>query len=74
MIRIRLSRGGKRNKPFFSIVAIKRSKKAKGGSPLAILGSWQPDKKRLTLDKEKLNSWVSKGAQVSLTLKNLMKS
>lgn len=71
MIRIRLSRGGKRNDPFYRIVAVDKHKKARGGV-LEVLGHWFPRKKDLKLDKKKVQFWLAKGAQPTQTIKSLI--
>lgn len=72
MIRIRLARGGKRNDPFYRIVAIKKQRKITG-KPLDILGTWHPKKNDLKIDKKKVNEWVKKGAQISTGVNKLIK-
>lgn len=71
MIKIRLSRGGTRNKPFYQIVAIDERKKNKARY-LQILGIWHPAKKLFTIKKELLAKWVKVGAQISPSLKKLL--
>lgn len=71
MIRIRLARGGVKNKPFYRIIAIEKSRK-RNGRALDILGYYNPDKKELKIDKDKLKSWVDKGAQISSPLTKLI--
>jgi small subunit ribosomal protein S16 len=71
MIKIRLSRGGVRNKPFYKIVAIDEKKK-KTAPYLEMLGHWRPSTKDLSLDKKKVEAWVKKGAQVSPAVKKLL--
>jgi ribosomal protein S16 len=36
------------------------------------LGTWNPVKKEVKIEKEKVKSWVSKGAQISATVKKLL--
>lgn len=67
MIKIRLSRGGRKNVPFYRIVA------TNGTSPrdskfLEKLGTYNPlandaDEKRVTIDKDRIEHWLSVGAQ-----------
>lgn len=71
MIKIRLSRGGVKNKPFYRIVAIKESRK-RGGRPLDIIGFWNPQKSDLKIDKEKLNNWIEKGAKATAAVNKLL--
>lgn len=72
MIKIRLARGGKKNQPFYRIVAIEKSRK-RGGAPLEILGTYDPSKKKLELKKDKLKAWTEKGAQLSDAVRELLK-
>lgn len=72
MVKIRLARHGKKNDPFYRVVAIDSQNK-RGGEALAIVGYWHPKKKVVKLDKKAVNEWVSKGAQVSQAVKDLMK-
>lgn len=71
MIRIRLRRQGKRNDPFYRIVAIEKSKKGTGEA-LEILGYWHPASKDKKIDKKKIEAWVKKGAKVSNAVKELL--
>jgi small subunit ribosomal protein S16 len=71
MVIIRLSRFGRKKAPFYRIVAID-SKKKTTGKCLEIIGRWNPIKKKLEISKEKLDSWVKKGAQVSAAVKKLL--
>lgn len=73
MIKIRLARHGKRNAPFYRIVAIdERSKRE--GEPLEVIGFFNPTKKSLKIDKEKLTNWVKKGAQMTDAVRKLINS
>lgn len=72
MITVRLSRVGKRNDPFYKIVALPKRSKRDGGN-LDVLGTWFPKKDALVLDEKKLKDWIGKGAQVSPTVKKLAK-
>jgi small subunit ribosomal protein S16 len=71
MIRIRLTRKGKKNDPFYRIVAIESDKKREG-EPLEVLGYWHPASKDKKIDKKAIDKWVKKGAQVSSAVKKLM--
>lgn len=71
MIKIRLSRMGPRNKPFYRIVAIDERQK-KSGVALEVLGYYQPSLNKVELNKEKVNSWVKKGAQISPAVAKLL--
>ncbi len=71
MIKVRLARLGKRNDPFYRIVAIDERKK-RGGAALEILGHWHPAKNDKKIDKKAIDNWVSKGAQLSTGVRNLL--
>lgn len=71
MIAIRLSRFGRKKAPFYRIVAVDSTKKATG-QVLEVLGTWNIAKKKLDLEKGKVEAWVKKGAQLSATVKKLL--
>lgn len=71
MIAIRLSRHGRKKAPFYRIVAISSEKKATG-QPLEVLGFYNPAKKEVKIDTEKVNNWVKKGARIAPSVKKLL--
>jgi small subunit ribosomal protein S16 len=66
MIVIRLTRIGKKNQPYFRIVAAEKQAAVKGKF-LEILGHWNPRSGELVVDREKLDKWRKNGAQLSAT-------
>lgn len=64
MVKIRLARHGKRNDPFYRIVAIESTKRREG-EPLDVIGYWHPKKDDKKIDKKKYDYWVKNGAQVT---------
>jgi small subunit ribosomal protein S16 len=58
----------------YKIVAISRTK-SRDGRFLDELGFYDPATKPATfkINQEKLDSWIKKGAQVSTTIRNLLK-
>jgi len=70
MVKIRLARYGRKNGPFYRVVAIDSTKKD-SGKYLEVLGFWNPAKKEKKLEKDKVAAWVKKGAQLSPTVKKL---
>ena len=72
MVAIRLARFGRKKGAFYRIVAVDSTKKT-AGENLEVLGYWNPIKKDLKIDKEKVAAWVAKGAQISATVKKLIK-
>ena len=71
MVIIRLERRGKKNGPFYRIVATDERKKI-GGSSLEILGFWNPHTDEKQIKKDLINKWVKKGAKISVAVKKLM--
>jgi len=71
MLNIRLQRIGKRGQAYFRIIVAEHTKKPKGGV-LEILGSYDPHKKKLSVEKERIEYWMSKGSQISPTVNNLL--
>jgi small subunit ribosomal protein S16 len=71
MVTIRLSRYGRKKAPFYRVVALDSGKKTTG-KYLEIVGTWNPAKKELKLEKEKIQILIKKGAGMSATVKRLM--
>lgn len=71
---IRLARHGSTHKPFYRVVAADQ-RFCKEGRHLEILGTYDPQANQngLKLDKERVDYWISNGAQPSPTVKNLIK-
>lgn len=73
MIKIRLARTGKKREISYRIVACERRSKRNGKS-LDILGFYDPKTKPVTIkiNKELLNDWLMKGAQLTPAVKKLI--
>ena len=71
MLKIRLSRIGKKNKPLYRLI-ISESAKDPYGRSLEILGSYNPYSKELIVKKEKIEYWIKNGAGMSPTVNNLL--
>ncbi|MDO8496940.1 MAG: 30S ribosomal protein S16 [bacterium] len=73
-VMIRLMRFGKRKSPSYRIVAIDKRKK-RDGSYIENLGNFNPMQEPVTLEfkKERVQDWIGKGAQMSDTVRNLLK-
>jgi len=74
MLKIRLTRVGKKNKPYYRIVVCEHTKPVKGKF-IEILGSYDPhqeDKKGLVFKKDRIDYWVGNGAQLSPTIASLI--
>jgi small subunit ribosomal protein S16 len=66
-LKIRLSRGGAKKRPFYRIV-VADARMPRDGRFVEKIGTFDPvkpkdDAKRLVLDVEKAKDWLSKGAQ-----------
>lgn len=74
MVKIRLTRGGSKKRPFYRVTAID-SRKQREGRPLQFLGFYdpKPGEEVIELDMEGIESWVGKGAQLTDTVRTLMK-
>lgn len=72
-VKIRLSRIGKTHSPVYRIVAADQRSK-RDGKCLEILGTYNPLKHEIvSYDQERINYWISQGAQVTDTVKRLQK-
>jgi len=71
MLKIRLTRRGKKNRPFFRIVVAEKSAPIKGRF-IEILGFLDPITKKTGFKNERIKYWISKGAQCSATVHNLL--
>jgi small subunit ribosomal protein S16 len=71
MLVIRMQRVGRKNDPAFRVVLTERRSKPKSGQQ-EILGSYHPKTKETVLKNERILYWMSKGAQVSPTVHNLL--
>lgn len=71
MLKIRLRRMGLRNRPTYRVVVID-SRKARDGKYLESVGHYDPRTKLLELKTERIEHWVSKGAQTSDTVGRLV--
>jgi len=76
MVTIRLSRTGAKKKPFYHIV-VTDSRKKRDGRSIERLGFFNPtatgQEVPLKIDMERVNYWVSHGAQTSDRVAKLIK-
>ena len=72
MLMIRLSRRGARKQPIYRIVVIEKDR-ARDGRNLEVVGIYNPRTNPTTIDmkKDRVDYWVSKGAQMSETVAKL---
>jgi small subunit ribosomal protein S16 len=68
-LKIRLARAGAKKRPFYRIV-IADSRSPRDGRFIEIVGTYNPilpkgDEKRVTINTERVQHWLSKGAQTT---------
>ena len=77
MVSIRLARTGAKKRPFYHIVAAD-SRRARGGRYIARLGFYNPiaveGEEALRIDLERVDYWVSVGAQLTDRAAKLVES
>ena len=71
MVKIRLTRIGRNNVPIYRVV-VTDSKKARDGKYIEKVGHYDPRKKELTLNRDRIEYWKSKGAQPTNTVVKLI--
>jgi len=73
-VKIRLRRVGKKKVPHYRIV-VADSRAARDGKFIEQIGTYDPKKEatEATIEKERAMAWIKDGAQVSETVKSLMR-
>jgi small subunit ribosomal protein S16 len=66
VLTIRLARMGARKQPYYRVVVIEKAQ-ARNGRPVEVVGTYNPRTTPMSLDlkRDRIDYWVSKGAQVS---------
>ncbi|MCF7981626.1 MAG: 30S ribosomal protein S16 [Pseudomonadales bacterium] len=76
MVVIRLSRGGAKKRPFYHITVADR-RRPRDGQYVERIGFFNPGARgqevRLNVDQERVDYWLSKGAQPSARVSTLLK-
>ena len=76
MVKIRLSRGGAKGRPFYHII-VTDQRNARDGRNIERLGFYNPvaagKEVRLQLDLDRVSNWIAKGAQPSEKVRALIK-
>lgn len=74
-VKIRLRRMGARNNPFYRVV-VADSRSPRDGRFIEELGYYDPKSNPavISIDKEKAEEWIKKGAQPTETVKRLLKN
>ncbi len=71
MITLKLSRVGKKKQPTFRLIVTEKGRDP-WGKALEILGTKNPRTKETKLNVERISYWISKGAQMTKTVHNLL--
>ncbi len=74
MVKIRLTRKGKKKKPFYRVI-VAESRNRRDGPFLEIIGTYDPLKEpsEIKIDTERAKYWLGCGAQPTSAVKNLLK-
>lgn len=76
MVTIRMARGGAKKRPFYQIV-VTDSRNRRDGRFIERVGFFNPvargNEERVRIDRERVEYWISKGAQPSDRVANLLK-
>jgi len=74
MVKIRLARGGTKKKPYYRVVVADQRCK-RDGRYLEHIGFYNPmvSENRFGIDEERVNHWLSEGAQPTERVSKLMK-
>ena len=71
MLKIRLQRIGKKKQAHYKVVVMEHTRKTTG-KYLELLGWYNPHTSEIEVNEEKLNHYLSNGAQMSATVNNLL--
>jgi len=74
MVMIRLTRVGKRNRPFYRVIAIDHRDK-RDGRALEMLGTYDPlaSPAAIKLETERIAAWQKNGAKLSNAVRSLVR-
>ncbi len=72
MLKIRLQRTGRTNNPSYRVVVTEHTNGPKSGRATEVVGSYNPKSKERVLDADRIKHWLSKGAQASGTMHNML--
>jgi small subunit ribosomal protein S16 len=75
VLTIRLARIGKKKHPFYRVVVTEKTR-PRNGRFVEIVGTYDPQKKpaAVQLDNDRVQYWLSKGAQPSDTVRSLIRN
>jgi len=72
---IRLQRGGRKKRPFYSII-VTDSRNRRDGAAIEKLGYYNPcsQPEQISVDLDRVNAWQEKGAQLSDRVASIIRS
>jgi len=75
VLTIRLARIGKKKHPFYRVVVTEKTR-PRNGRFVEIVGTYDPQKKPagVDVDRDRVQYWISKGAQPSDTVRSLLRN
>jgi len=71
LVKIRLRRIGRKNRPFYRVV-VADSRAARDGKCIETLGQYDPKGKSFLVKPERVSYWLSKGAKPTATVGHLL--
>lgn len=73
-VKVRLARAGAKHRPFYRIV-VADERAPRDGAFLELLGTYDPSKKpeAVTLKKDRIDHWISKGACPTQTVSEIIR-
>lgn len=74
MLKIRLTRIGKRNQPEFRMVLVEAKRSAASGRFIENLGYYNPRKKVKQIEKDRVKHWLGQGVLTSPSVHNMLVS
>lgn len=72
MLKIRLQRFGSKNNPSFRVIVVNHTAAAKSGKSIEKVGVYDPIRKTVELNKERIDYWMGVGAKTSDTVHNIL--
>ncbi len=73
-VKVRLARAGGKNRPFYRIV-VADERAPRNGAFIELVGTYDPCKEpeMVTLKKDRIDYWISKGAKTTQTVSELLR-
>ena len=72
MLKLRLTRTGRKKQPAYRIVVMEHSAR-RNGRPVEQVGYYSPFTKEITIDADKIRKWLGYGVKPTQTVNNLLK-